>query len=81
MLLIMESFFFFVFTTFIYSSEFRLVSELPHLSETVTALGQRKRTCPRKDETQEPGMCNVDQGRERRREMLERDEAEFKGCS
>lgn len=32
----------FVFTAFIYSTEFCWVSELPHLSETVTALGQKE---------------------------------------
>lgn len=40
MLLIMET----VFTAFIYSSEFCWVSELPHLRETVVALGPPKNT-------------------------------------
>lgn len=33
----------FVFTAFIYSSEFCRVSELSHLHETITALGPKRR--------------------------------------
>lgn len=59
----------FVFTAFIYSSEFCRVSELPHLREAVKALGPRKRSamCLRsraKHKKAKRRTCSRDQGRE-----------------